>query len=302
MAERSGWSKFFLWGCGGCAGLLLLLALLGGVMAFLARGQAQDEESVSESFGERPPAVEAMPTATGSSARVVIEFERGDFNLLPGKAGEPIGVEASYDKRRYTLEQVSSVDEDGHWTYRIALLPGGTAGKPSWLANIFGARSPSLKVTLPPDIQVQLDTRISAAGGKMELGGLWLKDSRFVLNKAGIELSVSEPLKESIGRMDIDLSMAGGSFENLGNASPTELNFNIRMAGGVLDLRGEWLQDSDIVIHARRAGAEVILPRDILVEGIDSQPLVAPSVDGGQPLTLRIQSDAKADEIKFRRM
>ena len=302
MAERSGWSKFFLWGCGGCAVILLIAAIVGSVLLMLGRGQAKGEETVSESFGERPPVVEAMPVDSGGSARVVIEFSRGDFRLLPGVAGEPIGVEASYDKRRYNLEQVSSVDDSGNWTYRIALLPGGTSGGPTWLASLFGARSPSLKVTIPPDVQVQLDTHISAAGGEIELGGLWLTDSRFVLEKAGIQMSVSEPLRESIGRLDLDLSMAGGQFENLGNASPTELNFNIRMAGGLLDLRGEWLQDSDIVIHAPMAGAEVLLPRDILVEGIDSQPLVSPSVDGGQPLTLRIQSDAKPDDVRFRRM
>ncbi|MDH3627416.1 MAG: hypothetical protein OEV00_08485 [Acidobacteriota bacterium] len=312
MAERSPWAKFFMWGCGGCAGLLLIAAIVAVVLVMVGKSQAGNEQSVSETFGERPPAPSAPATPetrsdavavpAGAPARVIVEFQSGEFHLSPGRAGEPIGVDAEYDSRRYTLEQTATTDEDGVWTYRIALSPGGTAGGPSILARLFGASSPSLRVTLPPDVLIQLDTSLTACGGEVDVGGLWLRDSRFAFNKAGVSLRVSEPLKEPIGSLDLDLSMAGGEFSRIGNASPSRLNFNIRMAGGVLDLRGDWKQDSDIVISAPMAGAEVILPADVLVEGIDSQPLIAPSTDGGQPLTLRIQSDASSDDVRFRRM
>ncbi len=44
------------------------------------------------------------------------------------------------------------------------------------------------------------------------------------------------------------------------------------MSGINVDLRGDWRRDADISFNVRKGGANVSLPDDVVIEGLDSQP------------------------------
>ena len=93
-------------------------------------------------------------------------------------------------------------------------------------------------------------------------------DFSFEANKAGGELDFSEPVATPLERLVIRTSMAGMNVGRIGNASPRHLEIDTSMAGAMLDLRGDWRNDSDIEIQTSMGGVNVRLPRDVHLVGV----------------------------------
>ena len=61
----------------------------------------------------------------------------------------------------------------------------------------------------------------------------------------------------------------GGIFvDGLGNASPHRIDVEYAMGGMQLDLRGEWVNDSEISIRFGPGGGIVRVPDNVRVEGL----------------------------------
>ena len=56
----------------------------------------------------------------------------------------------------------------------------------------------------------------------------------------------------------------------VGNASPRRLEVECNMGGMELDLRGEWVVDSEITIRMGQGGGEVRLPRNVEIVGLQT--------------------------------
>ena len=84
----------------------------------------------------------------------------------------------------------------------------------------------------------------------------------------------------------------------IGNASPHKLEVDLRMGGMNLDLRGQWMQDSDIRIIWDMGGANVVLPANVAIEGVEDHEGVAPGGEVPVP-TLRFELSGKMDDIHF---
>ena len=70
-------------------------------------------------------------------------------------------------------------------------------------------------------------------------------------------------------KLSIFGSMGGFAAGELGNASPRELEIDYRMGGAELDLRGDWVNDSQISIRTSQAGAALRLPRNAAIVGLE---------------------------------
>lgn len=319
MADESGGGKKWLkYGCFGCLGLLVLVLLIagsvGGMAWFQASSMKAEEEVLTrevpeaarpaETPGVAPDALAAdLPGAADRLAgfpkgRVVLHMQNADMHVEPAPPGEPFRVEASYD--RNTCELVERLDgaADGAWTYTLTFKRRGFSSPITTLAELISGASPKVTVFLPRDVPYDLEMRLMEGGARVELGGLWLTNADIHLQAGGFELGVSEPLREPLERMTLRTSMAGGAIKSLGNASPRNLDVQHRMGGLALDLRGRWVEDSKISIDLSMGGGAVMLPKNVIVEGVPGRARVTGGTEGKIP-RLTIDSASSMGDLEF---
>ena len=322
MARKDGGGKgCFKWGCIGCVGLLVLGILLMAIFSGVAWQKVQSQEVKEEVLTHELPVTEiaeGTPDATADepatpgdagmrteilepgrpgTGRVVLDLSGGGFYISPAEPGEPLTVEATYDVKSYNLVESFEEGENGTWTYSITFQRTGSMMM-ALLGQLFGGVEPELHVYLPPDAPLELDVKLREGGSELDLGGLWLTSADIDFARSGFNLEISEPLKEPMDSLTLHGTMGGANLEGIGNASPRKLDVDLRMGGMNLDLRGQWMQDSDIRIEWNMGGANVVLPANVAIEGVEGHEGVAP---GGEvpPPTLRFELSGKMDDINF---
>ena len=301
MAEKKKWA---LYGCLGCLGIVVLLVLCGAIIvgvAYVQVGKEQVEQHLSTQ--ELPTFVAAEAENTEQLApvpqagRVVLDLTRTEFHIRPLQPGEEMRVEATYDKNSFELIESLEQTEGEGWTYRVRFAASGS-NMMALLKQLFGGIKPEVSVFLPTDVPIHLELELSEGGGDLDLSGMWLTELDVQFNKGGLELSVDEPLLYPAERISLQGAMSGMDISRLGNASPRRLDVGLEMGGLNLDLRGQWLNDSDISITTHMGGTAVQLPRDVTIIGLDSGGLQIPKETEIPLPTLRFTTSVTSGEIE----
>jgi hypothetical protein len=275
--------KVFLYGCAGCAGVVGLLLIGAAVLAGVAWVQVGREQIAEEVATQPLPESRAFdvagaepPAPTPEPGRVLIDLQRVEVEIEPASAGEPMRVEAKYDKSSYTLEERLQREEgQPGWTYEVRFsssVPNIILG----LRQLFGGSQPRVRVFLPADVPLDLQVHLSQGGGRVDLGGMWLTELDLELRQGGFQVEVDEPLRQPVERVSLKGSMGGMEISRLGNASPRQLDVDLQMGGMELDLRGEWVADARISLRTRMGGTVLRLPRRVRIEGLEGAPLQPP--------------------------
>jgi hypothetical protein len=299
MAEAKSGAKWLKCGCLGCLGVLAIIIVILVVLLVVARMKVRSEEVAEPVLTPQIPVLEqpvVSDAETTGAGTVVLDLSRGGFFVEPAPPGEPLHVEARYDRKSCELRENLEQGGDAGWTYRLSFSCSGYS-LTGILKRILGGTQPEVRVYLPPDQPLNLDFVMSMGGSQVELGGLWLKSADFNSEMGGIELSVDQPLRAPMERMTFSGSMGGIAISSLGNASPRSLDVDFKMGGLVLDLRGRWLQDSDITIEGRMGGGVVQLPRDVLIEGLDAGRIESGESPEIKPPTLRFSTKIEQGEL-----
>jgi hypothetical protein len=299
MPASSGksWLKY---GCGGCLaviGLVVLLAVgLAGVAAIRARSEQVEDRVLTQELATGAAAAADSGGASAEPGRVILDLSHAEFDVRPAPPGEPIRVDARYDRGSYELVETLETGPDGGWTYRVRFRRT-TSGLLTWLEEMFGGTRPDVRVLLPADVPMDLELRLAEGASKVELGGLWLHAAELTLEKGGFEVAIGEPLREPVERFVLRASMGGLELESLGNASPRNLDVEVSMGGFELDLGGHWLADAAISIDSRMSGTEVRLPRGVRIEGLEGSA-IGPLVEPETPLprlTFEVYHDERGE-------
>ncbi len=304
-SSETGGRSLLKTGCIGCGAVLGLLLLAGVIMAGLGYMRAQSED-VQERQLE--PAVASAVAGQGETprpepGRLVLDVKVAEFRLKPGAPGERLRIDARYDQNAFELRENlrPTAGEIGGWVYEVTLEPTGSPLM-AMIKQAFSRNDPKLDVWVPPDLPVELEVAVDSGGGILELGGLWIPSADFRLEKGGVVIEIGEPLVEPMESLQVAAHMGGFAIERLGNASPRRFDLELRMSGGDLDLRGEWVTDSQIGLTWKRGGLSVNLPYDTGVEGLDPDTYgeFLREAGEGEP-TLSFELDGKPDDIQFSR-
>jgi hypothetical protein len=301
MAESKGGRKWLRCGCFGCLGIIAILIATVLVMFLIARMKVGSEEIAEQVLTpEIPVAVQPLEidAATTGGGHVILDMRRGGFFIEPAAPGEPLHVEGRYDKNSCELKENFEPDGEEGWTYRLDFSCSDYS-LTGILKQMLGGTQPEVHLYLPADQPISLEFDLSQGGSEIELGGLWVTSADLDVEMGGFELRVSEPLRVPMERMKINLAMGGSSISSLGNASPKVLDVEWKMGGMELDLNGNWLQDSDITINGRMGGGVVLLPPDVLVEGVDAGRLTAGEAPEIKPPTLRFTTSIDQGELEI---
>ena len=302
MAERKKW---FLYGCLGCLGIVVLVVLIGAIVSGAAMFQVRQEQveqrvstqeiqSTVASETEDPELLDASAVA----GHVRLNLIRTEFEIEALPPGEALRVEATYDKRSYELTESLEHGADGAWTYDLQFSSSGS-NLMAALRQLFGGTAPKVQVFLPSDIPLSLELVLAQGGGRLDLGGMWLTEVDLHLEQGGFQVDVDEPLRYPVERFSMRGSMGGMQVSRLGNASPRKLDVEFDMGGLELDLRGLWLNDSDINIQSSMGGAVLRLPRDVTIVGLDFGGFRAPQDAEIPPPTLRFTTSTSMGELEI---
>jgi hypothetical protein len=301
MAESRGGRKWLKCGCFGCLGIVAILIVSALVVFVVARMRVGSEEIAEPVLTPEIPAQEQLlgvATETTGAGNVILDLRQGGFFIEPAASGEQLRIEARYDRKSCELQENFEPGTTEGWTYRIGFSCGDFS-LTSILRQLLGGIKPEVRIYLPVDQPLSLDFDLSQGGSTIELGGLWLTSAKFASEMGGFELSVDEPLRVPMERMTISGSMGGFAISSLGNASPRLLDVDFKMGGMELDLRGSWLQDSDITIKGSMGGGVVQLPRDVLIEGLDAGRLEVGEAAEIKPPTLRFTTSIDQGELEI---
>jgi hypothetical protein len=278
MADSGGGTRWVKYGCFGCAGLaLFVVAALGGLFAI---GFMTTKDPVME---ERTLTHDVTPAAIGAGAdgdatqdlavltpsargagRVTLDVSNVEVKMFAGDPGDPLRVEASFDSKTFEMEESFETPEGQPWHYTFRFKRKGSSGM-SLLKRLFYTGDPEVSIYLPPDSPIVLDVEASEGAFSVELGGLWLTEADLDVSMGALVVEVDDPMREPMERLNINVSMGGAQFENLGNTSARELIVDFSMGGMELDLSGEWRNDSDITVSMSSGGGAMQLPKNVTI-------------------------------------
>ena len=164
-----------------------------------------------------------------------------------------------------------------------------------------GGQGAKVHIYIPPDLPIELNALVKEGGMEADLGGLWLTDVDLRINKGGVMIDVSEPLREPVDNLVIRSRMGGAEIMNLGNASPRVLDVNCAMGGVDLNLDGAWSRDCDARLKVSMGGMNVAVPDNIELESAadSSSGMRRTDTEIVRPV-LRLQQEAKMGEIEVR--
>lgn len=288
----------FKTGCFGCLGALALLLLILGGTALLAWSDVKESDHIEEFLSPQVSGDTAL--LTGRPGRIVLDMSQGDFRIYPAKAGQSLRVEVEYDGGINELNQEYITLPDTSWQYTLDFHRKGSGMRAALQSLFSDGKSARVHVYLPPDVPVELVLSVSQGGVVVDLGGLWLTSADIQFRQGGGELDFSKPLKNPMSNLRIKCSMGGGSFENLGNASPEALNISSSMGGAEVDFNGTWLNDCDATLSTKMGAIAVIIPKDLkVVSDTDEGGGLGSGTPEIQEPVLRLHTKAKWGEIEI---
>jgi len=279
-SEKSRGKSCLKYGCFGCLAVAGLGLVVGGVIALMVRAELnrQPMRETTETTRQlpavkQPTMVEIEPGREAETflltdfdvaepGRIILDLQDGSFSVEAGPEGEPIRVIADYDKAGFELtESYESYGETG-WVYRLGYR------KTSWFRFVINddRHGDNVRLIIPRGTPVTLEGEIGPGVSRLELGGLWLLDTKLELNAGEHRIEFDEPLLTPMKGFHIESSAGQVTVSGLGYASPLSASMDHSMGELVVDLEGPWARDAEIRAEGSMGAMMIHLPDDV---GID---------------------------------
>lgn len=184
--------------------------------------------------------------------RVDVQFAAGHLRLQPGAAGSLYKATIRYDAElfRPVTEYRDGRLRVGLNTERGIKLRGGrNAGR--------------LDVALGPDAPVALDLEFGAAQADIELGGLRIRTAEISTGASETTLRFSEPNRDRMSSLKIEVGAAALRATGLGNANVEEISVDGGLGDVVLDFSGEWRGNTTADIDMGLGSLTLRVPRGV---------------------------------------
>ncbi|MCP3981272.1 MAG: hypothetical protein GY716_18380 [bacterium] len=260
MSQKRGCFKTGCLGCGGVAALMLVVSI--SLFAFGVMMGKPEENRQQRELTRAVPSVALPDTGDASSdvglslripgdfevppesmGRVDLDLSIGEFEILPGKPGEPLRVEAEFDSGSFELEESFSTEKDGSWVYRVSF---GRSISIFRFIRMEDETMNRVRIYLPPDVPIALTGELGLGEFNIELGGLWVTETSLELGAGEHEIRVSEPTVVPMRTFKLRASVGELGVVKLGNASPAKVDVRQRIGETSVDLRGAWRTDGDV--------------------------------------------------------
>lgn len=237
------------------------------------------------------------------AGRLVLDLSAGTFVIRPGEPGEPMRLEADFDTGSFEVEESFDSDDTGGWIYRVSFGPKG-----GFFGLLRGKENRNhLELVVPRGRPLSIEGDIGLGRSEIDLGGLWLDSVDLELGAGEHELEFSEPTRRPLELLQLKGSMGELTLRGVGNASPKKVAVEQGFGESSIDLRGPWLQDSEVDVDFGFGACRVRLPEGVRVEvergevSMGEQRVVRRDEDDLPPdaPTLVIRASGSAGELRI---
>ncbi len=205
--------------------------------------------------GEMRDEREEIPLSGVESATVELFFGAGELEIA---AGDPDLLLSGHF--RYNIEQ---------WEPRIDFQNGVLTIKQGdsddWGISTGNAHN-EWELGFSPDIPLDMDVKVGAGKGRMDLTGLQLTTLELDLGAGDFDVRFDEPNQARLERFALNTGASKLQVRGIGNAGPER----ITVQGGVgdisLDFTGDWVRSAEVDITAGIGALTLRLPDDVGVE------------------------------------
>lgn len=318
MSER-GWGCFKT-GCFGCLGFtalgIVVLLVTGGIQFVSSRGPAQVRDQQRER--ELPPpratataeregsgtttaipleSLESPELASGAAGRIVLDLHLGEFLITAGEPGAPVKIDAEYDPDDFELVEELDEEADGSFTYTIS-FGGKKSALGMFLSGATNNPENRVEIRLPRGRALAISGELGIGSHELDLGGLWVESVDLKLGTGEHIFHFSEPAPVPMASFRLDKSIGELQVNDLGNASPAEVEVRQQIGSLVVDLEGSWQRDAVVEIECGIGECALELPRNVHISmdrarvGVGEKDVRLPDPDeipeGAPTLDLRI--------------
>lgn len=198
--------------------------------------------------GAEPRSIDLLPRMqVDEPGRIILDLSMGEFEIVPGPAGEPVRIEADYDTASFELVQEYETYGERGWIYRIEF-----DSKFGFFRQL-GSKDPGdnrIRIVLPRDVPLALEGTLGLGEARVELGGLWLVDVDLDVGVGEHTVSFEEPLLQPLERFRLEGSLGETRIRGLGQASPRRALVGHSIGELRVDLSGAWLQDAEVSVES----------------------------------------------------
>jgi hypothetical protein len=287
-AGQRSWRRIGCWSIAVVVGLALVTAAtLVGVVYLQIQNESQEARTAVQEVprvGSQTEGSSADPPPAPPTGRIELKISFARLIVSPAEAGDSIRLDTEYDPRYYELHQEREELSGGGWLYRVRFEPGHSLmarlrvqavamPKRISLLEMLGVQTqpPTVHLSLPPDVPLQVAGEVDGSFAAMELGRLWLDEVDLQVEKGAVAVSFHEPLRTPMSSLTLVGDQGSIQAVGLGNASPETSLFQQNLGELDLDLRGSWARDADIDVQAYLAIGTVWLPDDLPVDGLEGR-------------------------------
>ena len=275
------------WWIIGCGGLIVIAVVAAGAIVGIGWFASRNEHPFDRTTAHPVPPAGLAGSGEPMSApagRVVLDLASAEFYIEPAPRGKPLNVEASYDRNYYVLtEQMKPGDP---WIFELKFEPQGW-GLIRGIKELIGSNRPVVRLQLPADAPIELEVELNNGAASVDIGALRLVSADFEVQSGLVEVASSEPPLARPERIKIHGGRGGVMLRSLAVASPRLIDIDFKMGGAQLDLRGQWIADSEIKIDTSLSDMVLRLPRQARIEGLETAPRLDLDTLEQAPPTLR---------------
>lgn len=218
----------------------------------------------------------SRPASTGvDSLRVKVRYAAGRVDVGAAPEGQLYRYRLTYDDDVFRpLNRWSLEEELGDLTVGIRQAADREDSERSWWRRLlsldfgfgFGDldhEEGSLSLELAPDVPTRLDLEVGAAEGRLDLGGLSLREVSIRTGATDTEVTFQERNRVEMDRLAIEAGAAAFRASGLGNARAREISVRGGVGDVKLDFTGAWSRNAEASVEMALGSLRLVFPRGL---------------------------------------
>jgi hypothetical protein len=212
-----------------------------------------DIEIPTIEVGEMRDETKEISLSGAESATVAVVFGAGELEAEAGASGQLFSGHFRYNVERWEPELTY---EDGVLT----IEQGGT--KEDWGIPT-GNTHNEWELEFPPEVALNMDFKVGAGNGKLDLTGLKLEELKMDLGAGDFEVRFYEPNKTEMNHLTLNTGASKLEMIGIGHAGPERMKVQGGVGDITLDFTGAWPNSSDVQITAGVGSLTLRLPDNV---------------------------------------